>query len=98
MYILKKTNNIEYENITYSKMLEDINNLGAYFYKLGLKRKRIAVIGKNRYEWVIAHLANLLGGIVSVPLDKDLQYDELENSYKTAKNTKTPLYQEWQCL
>ena len=25
-------------------------------------------------------MSNLLGGNVSVPLDKDLQYDELENS------------------
>ena len=50
-----------------------------------LKDKRVAIIGRNRYEWVIAHLSNLLGGIVSVPLDKDLQYDELENSLIRSK-------------
>lgn len=74
-----------YENITYKKLLEDINSLGTALYNKGLNGKRVAIIGKNRYEWVIAHLANLLGGIVSIPLDKDLQYDELENSIIRSK-------------
>lgn len=77
--------NVTYENITYKKMLEDINGVGASLYDMKLKGKRVAIIGKNRYEWVITHFANLLGGIVSVPLDKDLQYDELENSLIRSK-------------
>ena len=77
--------NITYENITYERLLEDVNAFGAAMYSLGFKGKRVAVIGKNRYEWVQAHLANLLGGIVSVPLDKDLQVDELENSLIRSK-------------
>ena len=81
----EKSKDYKYENISYKKLLEDINKLGSSLYKLGLKGKRVAVIGKNRYEWVIAHLANLLGGIVSIPLDKDLQYEELENSLIRSK-------------
>ena len=65
--------------------LEEINKLGSALYKLGLKGKRVAIIGKNRYEWAVAHLANLLGGIVCVPLDKDLQYEELESSLIRSK-------------
>lgn len=76
---------ITYENITYKKLLEDINKLGTTLYDMGLKGKRIAVIGKNRYEWAVSHLSNLLGGMVSIPLDKDLQYDELENSIIRSK-------------
>ena len=76
---------VSYENITYKKMLDDINSLGTCFYDMGLKGKRVAIIGKNRYEWVLTHFANLLGGIVSIPLDKDLQYDELENSLIRSK-------------
>lgn len=76
---------VDYENITYKRLLEDINKLGTSLYELGMKGKRIAVIGKNRYEWVVAHLANLLGSIVSIPLDKDLQYDELESSLIRSK-------------
>ncbi len=86
-FVIKHKNNddISYENITYKKLLEDINKLGTAFYNMKLKGKRIAIIGKNSYEWVLTHLANLLGGIVSVPLDKDLQYDELENSLIRSK-------------
>ena len=81
----KNGNEVSYENITYKGLLEDINKLGTALYNLGLKGKRVAIIGKNRYEWVLTHLANLLGGSVSVPLDKDLQYDELENSIIRSK-------------
>lgn len=86
-FVIKHQENKEkrYENISYEKLLEDINNLGSSLYNLGLKGKRVAIIGKNRYEWVVSHLANLLGGIVSVPLDKDLQYDELESSLIRSK-------------
>lgn len=86
-FVIKHQENkkIMYENVTYKRLLEDVNKLGASLYKLGFKGKRIAVIGRNRYEWVIAHLANLLGGIISIPLDKDLQYDELENSLIRSK-------------
>lgn len=73
-------NQTEYINHTYSELLDDINAFGSSLYKLGLKNKRVAVIGHNSYEWAVAHLSNLLGGIVSVPLDKGLQLGELENS------------------
>ena len=52
---------------------------------MGLKDKRIAIVGRNRYEWVITHLSNLLGGIVSIPLDKELQVDELESCLERSK-------------
>ncbi len=81
----KKDGKINYENITYERLLEDINKLGTALYQMGFKGKRVAIIGKNRYEWALSHLANLLGGITSVPLDKDLQYDELENSLIRSK-------------
>ena len=81
----KQNGNITYENITYKKLLQDVNKLGTALYSMGLKNKRIAIIGKNRYEWVVSYLANLLGEIVSIPLDKDLQYGELENSLIRSK-------------
>lgn len=81
----KEVGNINYENVTYKRLLEDINKLGTSLFDMNMQNKRIAIIGKNRYEWVIAHLANLLGGIVSIPLDKDLQYDELESSLIRSK-------------
>lgn len=75
----KKEKEVTYENITYKKLLKDINAFGTKLYEMGLKNKRIAIVGRNRYEWVVAHLSNMLGGIASVPLDKELQVDELES-------------------
>lgn len=77
--------NKTYENITYKSLLEQINSLGTKLFDMGFKNKRIAVLGRNRYEWVLGHLTNLLGGIITIPLDKDLQIDELENSLIRSK-------------
>ena len=77
--------NKTYENITYKSFLEQINSLGTKLYNRGFKNKRIAVVGRNRYEWALAHLANLFGGIISIPLDKDLPVDELESSLIRSK-------------
>lgn len=86
-FILKKKQdeNIKYENISYKKLLEEVNYLGTKLFDLGYKNKRIAIVGRNSYEWVLVHLANLLGGIVSVPLDKEMQIDELENCLQRSK-------------
>lgn len=86
-YVIKNKGegDVNYTNISYAKLLEDINALGTALYSLGFNGKRIAIIGKNRYEWILAHLANVMGGIVSIPLDKDLQIDELENSLIRSK-------------
>ena len=86
-FVIKHKNDdkVTYQNITYKQLLKDINCLGTSFYSLKLKGKRVAIIGKNRYEWAISHFANQLGSIVSIPLDKDLPLDELENSLIRSK-------------
>ena len=87
-FILKHKNDekdVTYENITYQKLLEDINSFGTKMFDLGLKGKRVAIVGRNRYEWAVAHLANLFGSMVSVPLDKELQVDELESCLVRSK-------------
>ena len=86
-FIIKHKNDkdVTYENITFKRLLQDINAFGTKLYEMRFKNKRIAVVGRNRYEWVVAHLSNLLGGIVSVPLDKELQVDELESCLERSK-------------
>ena len=74
-----------YKDVTYAQMLKDVNNFGTGLYNKGLKGKRVAIIGKNRYEWALTYVTNLLGGIVAVPLDKELQYNELESSLIRSK-------------
>ncbi|MBR3163324.1 MAG: AMP-binding protein [Clostridia bacterium] len=81
----KKGKEISYTNVSYMDFLDDVNNYGTGLYAMGLKGKRIAIVGKNRYEWVLSYISNMLGRIVSVPLDKDLQLEELENSLVRSK-------------
>ena len=81
----KNDKDVTYEHITFKRLLQDINEFGTKLYDMGFKNKRIAVVGRNRYEWVVAHLSNLLGGIVSIPLDKELQVDELESCLERSK-------------
>ena len=81
----KNENETTYENISYNRLLEEINQLGTKFYDLGYKDKRIAIVGRNQYGWAVAHLANLLGGMISIPLDKELQVEELESCLVRSK-------------
>lgn len=83
--LTKKDKQIEYKNTTYKEFLDDINSFGTALYDMGLKDKRIAIIGKNSYKWALAYVTNLLGNIVSIPLDKGLQTGELETSLIRSK-------------
>ena len=86
-FVIKQKNGKEvtYKNVSFKEFLNDINAFGTQLYKLGCKNKRIAIAGRNRYEWVVTHLANLTGGIVSIPLDKELQIDEFESCLERSK-------------
>lgn len=68
----------EYKVFTHNQVREMIDALGTALIDLGLKGKRIAVIGDNRYEWEIAHLSIVCGTGIVVPLDKSLPANELE--------------------
>ena len=68
----------KYQIYTHKKVRDMINNLGTALINLGLKGKRIAVIGENRYEWEIAYLSIVCGTGIVVPLDKSLPANELE--------------------
>ena len=81
----KNEKKIQYENITFKKFGEDLNAFGTSLLKLGLKDKKIIVISKNRYEWVVAHLSVINGVGISVPLDKGLTEVEIENSVKISE-------------
>ncbi len=78
-FILKNPDK-SYRNITFKEFADDIRSLGTALLKKGYKGKRIAVIGKNRYEWAVSYYAVVNGLGVVVPLDKGLPEQEIENS------------------
>ena len=81
-FIIKNKDKTTYTNITYKQLGEDINKIGTALLKLGFKDKRIAVIGKNRYEWAVCYYAVVNGLGVVIPLDKALPDNEIELSLK----------------
>ena len=68
----------KYETYTHNEIRDMVDYLGTALINLGLKDKRIAVIGENRYEWELAYLSVVCGTGIVVPLDKSLPANELE--------------------
>ena len=75
----------EYENISYKRFGKEIKELGTGLINLGFENKRIAIIGKNCYEWVLSYVSIISGVGVAVPLDKGLQKEEIIMSVKRSK-------------
>jgi len=57
---------------------------GTSLIGMGLKGKKIAIIGENRYEWSISYLAVICGVGVVVPLDRMLPEQEIANCLQRA--------------
>ena len=86
-FVIKHKNGkeISYTNITYTMLGEDIKALGTALIDCGLENKRIAIIGKNRYEWCLSFVTILCGVGITVPLDKGLPEQEIILSLERAK-------------
>jgi len=78
-FLLEKPNpKRPFRETSFRETLEDVNALGAALLSLGLKDARIGVIGPNSVAWCETYLA-VTGGVgVIVPLDKELNENELK--------------------
>ena len=78
-FIFKTDKPDKYDAIDYDDYKEQVDELGTALIDMGLKDKRIAVIGENRYEWALAYMAVVAGTGIVVPLDKSLPEGEIES-------------------
>ena len=78
-YVFKTEEKGKFKEITYKEFKNNVDSLGTALINLGLKDKRVAVIGDNRYEWAVSYLAVTNGTGIIVPLDKALPNNEIEN-------------------
>ena len=62
--------------VTYSDFANDYRALCTYLLSHGYGGKRIAVIGANSYNWILAYLASATVG-VAVPIDKELDASDV---------------------
>lgn len=74
----KKNKNGEIETVTYEQFKNDVVSLGTSLIDKGFLNRRIAVIGKNSYDWCVSYMAATIVGIV-VPIDKELHTDDVIN-------------------
>lgn len=79
-FIEKEYGQSEFKETKFSKVKEDILNLGTSMYENpNIKGKKVAVIGENSSRWFITYMAVVSGVGVIVPLDKELPYEEIIN-------------------
>lgn len=74
---LRNKDNNGYKDVSIKEFKDEVDALGTILIELGLKDKRIAVIGENRYEWAVSYLAISNGTGIVVPLDKSLPEKEI---------------------
>ncbi len=69
------------------EVYEDVCRVRAFLLKHNIgKGKRVAILGKNCYEWVLIDLACVLTGVITVPLETGVTYDlkDLVNEFEFA--------------
>ncbi len=74
-----------YIPVKYKDFKTQIDALGTAFMELGLRGKYIAVIGENRFEWLLTYLSVVSGIGVIVPLDKELPSNEIRHLLERSK-------------
>ncbi|MER3525101.1 MAG: long-chain fatty acid--CoA ligase [Ignavibacteria bacterium] len=66
--------------VTYRELYDHVLMFGSAMKSLGLKeRDHIAFIGENRVQWAITHLACVTFNFVAVPIDKNLEENDIVN-------------------
>lgn len=64
-------------NVSYNEFKTDVLALGTYLYDCGYKNSNIAVFGENSYNWILIHFAVTCGKNVIVPIDKELDDENI---------------------
>lgn len=67
----------EIKDLTYGQFYTMVRECAAAFDAMGLKGKRVAVIGDTSPQWICTYLASLAAGCVAVPMDKELDVNEI---------------------
>ncbi len=65
------------QSLTYAEFHTMIHETAAAFDAMGLKGKRVAVIGDTSPQWICSYVAALAAGCVVVPMDKELEVGEI---------------------
>ena len=81
----KKPHDKEAVVINYEALRDDIRAISSEIIARGMAGKKIAVIGKHSYYWILSYYAVLATGSVLVPLDKDWSAEDLAVTVKSGE-------------
>ena len=65
-------------DVTYAELTALVKKIAAGFDSIGLENSRIAIIGETSVAWVATYLATLADGHVVIPMDKELDIEQIE--------------------
>ncbi len=69
----------EIGELTYKQMREQVDCLGTAIAARGLRTSTVAILSESRPEWMISFCAIVCGGGMAVPMDKELQDEQICN-------------------
>ncbi|MBQ7364403.1 MAG: AMP-binding protein [Clostridia bacterium] len=78
-YIYKDKKSRQEKTFTYNDFLNEMNRFGTAMSLLGLMGKTVAVIGETHPAYIVSYYAVANGNGIIVPLDKEINDDELVN-------------------
>ena len=72
----------EIRSMTYAELGDMIHKTAAAFNAMGLRGQKVAVIGDTSPQWVCTYIAAMAAGCVIVPMDKELNVEEIKKFFK----------------
>ena len=76
---MKNNNLVE---ISYKQFANDIKKMWKFYENKGIVAKKIGIMGKNSYEWLLVYFSIVTSGCIAVPLDENCvthEYEELRS-------------------
>ncbi len=71
------TKGTEIGEMTYRQFREDVDRVGTALAARGLRGATVAILAESRPQWMVAFCAVVCGGGMVVPMDKELQEDQI---------------------
>lgn len=78
-YLYKDEHGTPFQQMTYGAFRTAQNALGTALLARGLKDSKIAVTGENSHRWALSYFATVCGVGVIVPIDRNLEREEIIN-------------------
>ena len=71
-------------SVTYTESRDNIRNLGTEEIALGLRDKKVAIVGGASVGWIYSYFSLMAVGAVTVPLDKEMPAPDLAATIERA--------------